>query len=185
MKVVVFLKMRLYALDRLQGKELTSDAALQKLVRVEVGHDIEQCKRGFRTLVRRFCRRAKSEQPSAKKQRRLPVVKNAEEVLDVLVSKVQATEDPLFKRYRNVSAVLKEAEEVQKTYFQRLLALERAICAYEAKERAVLKHMDQLRKKEMLKLSQLPYNQVASYLTKFKMNHVREQVVKAVKARER
>ena len=47
----------------------------------------------------------------------------------------------------------------------------------------MLKHMDQLRKKEMLKLSQLPYNQVASYLTKFKMNHVREQAVKAVKAR--
>lgn len=183
MKVVVFLKLRLYALDRLQGKELTSDAALQKLVRVD-RHDIEQCKRGFRTLSSDVsASHAKSEQPSAKKQRRPPVVKNANEVLDVLVAKVQATEDPLCKHYRNVPEVLKEAEEVQKTYFQRLLALERAICAYEAKERAVLKQMDQLRKKEMLKLSQLPYNQVAPYLTKFKMNHVREQAVKVVKAK--
>lgn len=181
MKVVVFLKMRLYAFDRLQGKELTPDAALQKLVRVD-RHDIEQCKRGFRTLSSDVSApHARPEQPSAKKQRRLPVVKNAEEVLDVLVAKVQAMQDPLSKRYRNVSEVLKEAEDAQQVYLQRLLALERVVCAYEAKERAVLQHMDQLRKTEILKLSQMSYNQVAPYLSKFKMNHVREHAVKLVK----
>lgn len=174
MKVVVFLRLRLHALDAADGRPPTSEVELQRRVRVD-RHDVELSKKGYRAAAA-CVDDGSGGSPKRKRQRRHGDVAT----LDAELADLDAARDESAPATMALDKARAQCRGAQTRLVERYCALEFVVCAFAAKERAIAEATAAVRGRLLARLASMTESERAAHSEALTPTSVRALAIEEV-----